>query len=176
MSSFINRFDGGLTRHIQSWPAWVHPIMGTASFIGEPIIVVSLALSGVIIARRREHDRIALAFVITIVASGCNAILKQFLHRTRPDTLYVTAMRFKSYSFPSGHAFGSLLTFGLIAYLAAKHWDSPWNYITPIALGILILLIGLSRVHLGAHFPSDVIGGWLLAATVLILIIKFVLV
>jgi len=176
MGSLINRFDGDVTRHIQSWPAWVHPIMGTASFIGEPVMFLTLAFSGVLIAKYRQQERIAWAFGAAIMAWGCNVILKQFLHRTRPDTLYVTAMRFKSYSFPSGHAFGSLLFFGLVAYLAAKHWDSPWNYLLPVAMAILILLIGLSRVYLGAHFPTDVIGGWILASIALFLIIKFILV
>jgi undecaprenyl-diphosphatase len=175
VGSFINRFDGSMTNNIQGWPAWVHPIMTTASFLGEPIVVVIVALSGALEAKRRHHDAIALAFTLTIVASGINAILKQFLHRTRPDTLYVTTMKFKSYSFPSGHAFGSIVTYGLVAYLAVKYLTYPWNWLVLVALSVLIATIGLSRIYLGAHFPSDVMGGWILGGLVLLIITKFLL-
>jgi len=150
--------------------------MGVASFIGEPLMVVSVAVSGFLVAKGRDNEPAALAFIVGLLAFIGNTILKQFLHRTRQDTLYVTAMRFKSYSFPSGHAFGSVVIFGLIAYLAARYWSPPWNWLTAAGIALLIILIGLSRVYLGAHFPSDVLGGWFLGGVVLFLIIKFILV
>jgi undecaprenyl-diphosphatase len=175
MASFINRFDHGITNAIQNWPTWVHPIMSSASLIGEPVVVISLALFAALQAWFINNRPLFWAFGATIIASAANATLKLFLHRTRPDTLYVTTMRFKSYSFPSGHAFGSLVTFGLLAYLAAKYLTAPWNWLAPIFLAVLIVLIGVSRVYLGAHFPTDVIAGWILGALTLFIIIKFIL-
>jgi undecaprenyl-diphosphatase len=169
-----NRFDKSLTNYVQGWPHWLQPIMNTATLIGEPVLVVAVALSVGLIAWRRDNPQIVKAEAAALIACGLNAVLKQFLHRTRPDTLYVTHMKFKSYSFPSGHAFGSVVVYGLLAYLAFKYLPQPWNVLAAVILGILILLVGLSRVYLGAHFPTDVLGGWILGAIALILIIIFI--
>jgi undecaprenyl-diphosphatase len=83
-------------------------------------------------------------------------------------------MKIKSYSFPSGHAYGGMVIYGLLAYLAYKHLPHPWNLLSALLLGMLIIVIGVSRVYLGAHFPSDVAVGWLLGAITLALILIFI--
>jgi undecaprenyl-diphosphatase len=171
----LARFDVSMTRTIQDLPDWFRPLMNTATLLGEPVSVGLVALFAGSIAWRQGQHRVSYAFIATVAASGFNGSLKYFIHRTRPDTLYVTHMRFKTYSFPSGHSFGSLLIYGLLACLAFEHLDSPWNWLVLGAAAIVILLIGMSRVYLGAHFPTDVIGGWLLASVFLVLIIKFFL-
>jgi undecaprenyl-diphosphatase len=76
-----------------------------------------------------------------------------------------------SYSFPSGHTVGSTVIYGLLAYLAWQYLPQPWNVIGAIFCVLLILLISLSRIYLGAHFPSDVVAGWVLGAIGLAVII-----
>lgn len=172
----INTFDNGLTRYIKNIPDSFIPLFNFITSLGDPVTVVAIAILGAFIAFKQDHPAIAKALALTIVASAINGgVLKNFIHRTRPDTVYVTNMHFRSFSFPSGHAFGSFLLYGLLAYLGAKYLPHPWNIISVISAAILIFLIGVSRVYLGAHFPSDVIGGWILAAITLWLIIKYVL-
>lgn len=169
----LSRFDTNFTRTIQNLPDTFTPLMNFATLLGEPVTVVLVALFASGVAWRQNQHRVSYGFLVGIAGCGLSGVLKYFIHRTRPDTIYVTNMRFKSYSFPSGHSFGSLLIYGLLAHLAYKHLPTPWNWIIVLATTILVILIGTSRVYLGAHFPTDVIGGWILAAITLFIIIKY---
>lgn len=67
----------------------------------------------------------------------------------------------ESSSFPSGHALGSMVVYAVTAYLIAQLQAERWlRRLTIIIAALLIFLIGLSRVYLGVHYPSDVIGGY----------------
>ncbi len=114
-----------------------------------------------------------IAEIIILLAMPLSAALKELTKRIRPDTPYVQHMLLKSYSFPSGHAYSSFLVGGLLAYLAWKHIRSAWKWLLITGLILTVFLVGLSRIYLGAHFPSDVLGGWILGSIVLFLIIKF---
>jgi undecaprenyl-diphosphatase len=172
----INSFDNGITRYIKSIPESATPFFNSITVLGDPVVVVVIAVIGAFTAFKQHHSLIGKAFIATIVASAINGgLLKSFIHRTRPDTIYVTNMRFDSFSFPSGHSFGSMVVYGLLAYLAAKYLPHPWNIFSIIVASVLIFLIGVSRVYLGAHFPTDVIGGWILGLFVLWLIVKYIL-
>ena len=76
----------------------------------------------------------------------------------------------KSYSFPSGHAMISVLFFGSIIYLVNKH-NLKYKKLITFSLSTFILLIGISRIYLGVHYLTDVVGGYLLGFIVLFLII-----
>jgi undecaprenyl-diphosphatase len=149
--------------------------MSGVTHLGDPLIVLTIAALGAVISAGKNIPGLPIAFMLGIGAYGLSVLLKLFLQRARPDTLYVTEMPFKTYSFPSSHAFGAMVIYGLLAYLSYEHLPRPWSYFVIIGLAILIFLIGLSRVYLGAHFPTDVIGGWLLGAASLFLIVKFTL-
>ena len=76
----------------------------------------------------------------------------------------------KSYSFPSGHSMISVLFFGSIIYLVNKYNVKHKKLIT-FSLSTFILLVGISRIYLGVHYLTDVVGGYLLGLVVLFLII-----
>lgn len=174
MISAINRFDVLAARLIAKLPAGLSPIMNAATIVGLPAIVIGCALVAAAIAWAKHNRRVAYAFLATLLALGGNTIIKNIVHRARPHTIYVEHMRIHSYSFPSGHTFGSTVFYGLVAYLTYKYLPHPWGAITAAASVILILLVGVSRVYLGAHFPSDVLFGWLLGSMSLFIIIKFI--
>jgi undecaprenyl-diphosphatase len=98
--------------------------------------------------------------------AALETILKSVVHRTRPEYAghYLAS---GSYSFPSGHATLSFLGVAMLLYtlIATQRLRSRPARVGFITLGaIWVLLVGISRVYLGVHFPSDVLGGYMVAA------------
>lgn len=125
-----------------------------------------------LIAWQQAKPHIVYGLGVGVAAMLANSLLKHFIHRTRPDTLYVSEMYFKTSSFPSGHAFGSTVICGLLLYLSLKYLPEPWSLVTTASLGAFIFLVGVSRIYLGAHYPTDVIAGWILGGIVVTLIVR----
>ena len=118
-------------------------------------VAVSLIALGALLARRRWLAGAGL-FVTVGGAFGLNALAKALVARPRPDPLpHLDAVN--GPGFPSGHAAGAAaLAFGLAFYLVPPRWRGR-----AVAGGLVfMLLVGLSRVALGVHWPSDVVAGW----------------
>ena len=100
-----------------------------------------------------------------------NLLLKNIFMISRPDT--ITLIDESGYSFPSGHAMMSFAFYGYLIYLIDKNMKpSIWKKIIIIFLILLILCIGFSRIYLGVHHFSDIIGGYIISFAYLILYIK----
>ena len=174
MRNYLARFDTSITQFIQSWPQWLELPMVAVTFLGQPFFTVGIAFAIAAYGFYKTNERLVLAGSVAAITFGVCSIIKIFLKRDRPATEYVNNMFFDTFSFPSGHATGAMVSYGLLAYLAWTYLPAPWNIIGPIVLSVLIALIGISRVFLGAHYPSDVIGGWLLGALGLFIIIYYI--
>ena len=169
----IRKFDRLVIKSIGKLPVWLRPIMVSASFIGSPqsasiILAATLALT----YYQKSHS-LLLAEAVLLLAQPLGVLIKFLSRRPRPDTVYVEHMHFRTYSFPSAHAYSSVLTFGLSTYFCLHYLLFPWSYTAAVLLILLIAMVGASRVYLGAHFPTDVLGGWLLAAIILFFVIKY---
>ena len=106
-------------------------------------------------------------FLVSIL----NLLLKNIFLIPRPDTLRLILE--SGYSYPSGHTMSSFAFYGYLIYLIYKMMrPSIWKKILIILLILLILLIGFSRVYLGVHHFSDILGGYLISFAYLILFIK----
>lgn len=146
-------------------------IMNAASWIGSgPVLVALLLLSGGglwLVHRRRE----AVYLVVALVGSGLlNDILKFIFQRARPDLAW--SLPNPTYSFPSGHSMSSLVFFLALAVVVWTIGGPRWGVLAVVVASLLVLVIGISRIYLGYHYLSDVIGGysaglcWLTGATV----------
>ena len=140
------------------------------TLIGQPPFTVGIAAAvlGYGTALGKEHYVISgwIAIATIVVAS----LLKLVLRRVRPRNDYVRHMLFKTYSFPSGHAAGSLVSYGLAAFIIATKW--PELALTAWVVAVICsFAIGLSRVYLGAHYASDVVAGWIVGGIGLVLIV-----
>jgi undecaprenyl-diphosphatase len=142
--------------------------------IGSPIPIVLLALSwaGIEYAWKRR-DR-ALIMIASLAAAPVFYLLKELFHRHRPLTQYASSLGLHSYSFPSGHATMSFSVLLTLAYLVSFRLPKVWSRVITGLLIVVVVFIGVSRVYLGAHYPTDVIGGWLVGGLVLILLRAYV--
>ena len=141
-------------------------------FADEEILIL-IALTCVAFIKNR---RIGLSIAINLTSVGLiNYILKEIVKRPRPPIEFRMVQE-SSYSFPSGHAMASLAFYGLIIYYLFKYIKNyKVKIISGVALGLLIFLIGLSRIYLGVHFASDVIAGFLISCIYIIIYILSVL-
>ena len=133
-----------------------------ATLIGQPIFTVGAATLIAGIGWGEADLKLFLAGVVSVVTFGISTLAKLYFRRGRPVTEYVARMRFETYSMPSGHAAGAAASYGLVALVICQAVPFPWQYAVAGLSALLIMAIGVSRVYLGAHYPSDVIAGWLL--------------
>lgn len=131
-----------------------------AVFIG----IITIALAVGFYMRHEIYNSLYILLTLggTLVL---NTTLKIFFKRTRPDLWSLLVVE-KSYSFPSGHAMISMalaLTLIVLTYYSRARWFS-------IILGAFyVVLIGFSRLYLGVHFPTDILGGWLISSVWILL-------
>ncbi len=139
-------------------------MLGLSLVGGYPLLFVSGALFLVLLATSRRRSAIFVALCIGGV-SALNVSAKVIFQRTRPD-LWVSLAPEPDYSFPSGHA---MLSSAFVAMSLALVWRSTnsrarasaWRLGSAL-LGItFVLAVGLSRLYLGVHYPTDIMAGWL---------------
>ncbi|WP_340066571.1 phosphatase PAP2 family protein [Ascidiimonas aurantiaca] len=101
--------------------------------------------------------------LVLFLATISNVILKRVFNRARPEIEHLVSV--KTLSYPSGHAMSSMAFYGFLIYLVYK-LKIPLiaKTLTIFVLSLLIISIGTSRIYLGVHFPSDILGGWIAGA------------
>ena len=126
--------------------------------------------SGVGTGNIRLSDERSLAILIVLYGLFLYLavhLLKMAIAVPRPHPLYGGSAR---WAFPSGHAAMSMYTYGLLARVCTEQRRTLAGVLLPLALGLLILLIGFSRIYLGAHWPGDVLAGYSLGLIALTLL------
>lgn len=99
-------------------------------------------------------------FFVLIISGLSNVALKQVINRARPDAEHLVSV--ESLSYPSGHAMSAIAFYGFLIYLLYNTKMNKWLKTGLILFsGLLILAIGISRIYLGVHYPSDVAGGFI---------------
>lgn len=127
--------------------------------LGNPSTVVIVAGVNILLLWWRRYREEAKVFVLA--CSGAlilNTGLKLFFSKPRPE-LWHRLISEKSFSFPSGHALGSIVLYGFIAYELATHYPHFAKVIYSLTV-IFIAAIGISRLYLGVHWPTDIIAGY----------------
>lgn len=155
-------FDRQVIHFVQAYEApFLTRVMKFFTFIGSTLAVVVICLLIIFFLFIVLHHRSELLLFITVVAGSpiLNFILKEIFQRARPDLHRL--IEIGGYSFPSGHAMNAFTVYGILTFLLWRHIFIRTGRILLIIFSvIMIAAIGVSRIYLGVHYPSDIIGGY----------------
>ena len=142
---------------------WLRHAMFEITLLGTGLVLMVMVAVSATFLWLSDHRFSALLLVIaTWGGVAINSILKSAFDRPRPQVFEWGAQVLTS-SFPSGHAMTATITYGTVAYLAARLQRTRIaRWITLLAAGLMIVLICLSRLYLGVHYPTDVVAGALM--------------
>lgn len=164
----IDSFNATINALVQGARGALDSFFVTITMLGDLLPMTALCLVVcAILAIARKWDSLAFFATNVLLAVVCVQALKFIFAVPRPGVETLVPIP-GSFSFPSAHSFCSLIVFGMIGLLifrALNRKGVPYNVaIVPgIILVIFAILIGISRIYVGVHWPSDVLGGWLLA-------------
>ncbi len=167
-SARVEAWDTDVNRWVgDDQPGFVAGIalQATAAGGGVALLAVALVGAGVLLRLRRPADALLVALALPLTQVTTN-LLKLVFERPRPP-VQTAELELSSYAFPSGHASVSMAVYGALALviLRQRRWRASFAVLLPA--GILIIGVAMSRVALGAHYPTDVVAGLALGAACL---------
>jgi undecaprenyl-diphosphatase len=141
---------------------WLVVALQAVSWLGRPPLLVLLVVAAMAFVWRRGRRRLVAFLLVTPLGGGIvDSLVKVAVDRPRPvvDHPVATAL---GKSFPSGHAMSSIVTYGSLLVVLLPLLPRPWRRPVVCLTAALVLAIGVSRLLLGVHFVSDVVGGFVL--------------
>lgn len=123
-------------------------------------IIFTILLAGYYLIKHRSWKFIVQTTLVLLLATLSNIVLKKVINRARPSLEHLVTVNTLSY--PSGHAMSAMAFYGFLIYLCLRYDMRRWvRYLFVTILVLLIVSIGVSRIYLGVHYPSDVAGGFI---------------
>lgn len=167
---WLRGFDTLITRFIRLPLPAANAFYRGVTKIGDPITIVALlaVFVGLFLLKKWRVEALWLLLGIGGISGVVAPLLKLAFQRVRPTLPHLVVET--SFSFPSGHATTSMILWGTLIFLLPLRIKPKSLALTlQIALGCLIFLIGISRIYLGVHFPTDILGGYCLGLSWLLL-------
>jgi len=131
------------------------------------VILVGAAAAALALAAK-EHWRGAVALILSVLATqAVVAVAKVLMSRPRPEE-GGAAEHAAGFSFPSAHSASAVALYLMLALIAGSVLHKKLSWVAWVAAGLLVAMIGLSRVYLGAHYPTDVLAGWLTGGIIVV--------
>lgn len=160
----LAQFDTALTESLS-----IHVSQSTLAFfsqitrLGDSVFLISLgAVVAAVFLWRRRWLHATAWIVATTLGGALNWVLKAMFERSRPVHEYAVATA-TGWSFPSGHASGAMLVYGLLGYFVVRHTPAAWHIPAALVAVALVVFVGFSRVILQVHYFSDVLAGYAFA-------------
>lgn len=174
-ASWMTAYDDGGVALIRHFSATKTGFFKAVTFFAQPVTGVVLTAIAVIIAAVRHRWRIAAYIATSVIGSTVlMKIIKTIVQRPRPTVDRIIPE--SGFSFPSGHSVNAVAFYGALLVLAFFYLRRRWlKAIVMLVLAAEIILLPISRVYLGVHYPSDVTAGLLLGLVVMVTATTFVL-
>lgn len=168
------RVDTSAARHLHEWvrnsPATVR-FLEVITFLGSPLWFYLVVIPAALFVWRRHHVRLAVFLAVTVLGGGAlNSVVKAVVDRPRPLLVDPVAVA-DGHSFPSGHAMSSTVVYGALLLVFLPVVARRARPVVVAAAVVLVAAIGFTRLALGVHYITDVLGGfvlglaWLAAST-----------
>jgi undecaprenyl-diphosphatase len=161
-AEMIVDFDHTIIGAVQSLESpLLTTIMKFFTVVGSTQAVIILCLVIIFFLYKVLHHRRELILFIAVVAGSplLNLLLKEIFQRARPDLHRL--IEIGGYSFPSGHAMNAFTVYGILTFLLWRHiFNRSGRTILILFSAFVVFMIGISRIYLGVHYPSDIIGGY----------------
>ena len=162
-----------LQEMLKSFPLWI-PLLPDCKLYSV-MIVLPLVIFGIWFFKRKEYKVLIYFCSIPLVTFLLNCIIKPLIHRARPPYEMQIAIHPESFSYVSSHSLVTICLWGMVIYFLNKHCKNRVLKILGIVFSILwILFVGISRIWLGVHHPTDVIGAYLLGLFLLSVYTKLI--
>jgi undecaprenyl-diphosphatase len=159
------RIDTAAARHLHDWVresevgVW---LLKTLTLLGKPVWLAIITIPAVLFCWHRKHVRLALFLVVTTIGGGLlDTAVKLAVDRPRPSLEFPIATAFGK-SFPSGHAMSSVVVYGSLLLVFFPVMSRAWRRRAFVGFVTLMLVIGFTRLALGVHYLTDVLGGYVL--------------
>lgn len=141
----------------------------TITKLGNTITIIILVIILILTLKKEDKYLIGINVITTVLT---NQILKHIIRRERPPHLRL--IKEGGFSYPSGHAMISIALYGMLIYIVNKNIKNKYlKIILTIILSLIILGIGLSRIYVGVHYPSDILSGYILSLVIIILVVNY---
>lgn len=141
----------------------------TVTKLGNESVVIILAFIIFLLVKRNDKLLVLLTCLFSVIS---NQLIKHIIMRDRPSVYRM--IKQGGFSYPSGHSMIAVALYGILIYLVLKYIKNKYlKYGLSALLVLLILSIGISRIYVGVHFASDVVGGFSLAIAEIVLIVSF---
>lgn len=156
----VARFDANVVRELQgevSVRELEDDVFAVTDLAGSPMLLATIIVAGTLLLVQRW--RAALVLVITVaLTKAVVAIAKELIERDRPETAFE---EYGTFSFPSGHAASAAALYMTLAVLLAREHSRAVRILVVGVGAVVTFAVGATRVLIGAHFPTDVLAGWL---------------
>lgn len=159
----LGPFDEFVTEYVTSFRSDALTVFFTfATDLGDrnAYIIVTALLTAFYLIKHRSWKFILQTVLVLLLATLSNIVLKQVINRSRPALEHLVTVNTLSY--PSGHSMSAMAFYGFLIFLCLQYQMARWLKVVIITILIFIILaVGISRIYLGVHYPSDVAGGFI---------------
>lgn len=171
--------DNSISYYVYSLrTGWLTAVMRFFTFLGSQGLIAGWVLVIIFLTRRKHQKKMFIFTILLLMGYAADSWLKLLFKVPRPDISVLTQISVfinaDLYSYPSGHAMNSFLFYGAVSYFIFHLTkDKKLSFQISIVSLAVIFLVGLSRIYLGVHRPSDVAAGyvagfWLLVTTIVV--------